>query len=428
MNNYLRYGVYIGAMLLSMPSWAWVKDYQTEYLLGDNDSRLSAKQNALNQIQLQAMQEAGTYIQGQTQLLNEQLEERINQVSAAIVKLDVLSERFEFTAQGQQKLRLVARANVDESILQDRVRTLQTEANKVRHDDKLAQDNQHMRQQLQQMEQQKLALENQLLRQKLSQVAQQTPQLLSTTKSEPMRVAAIQAQSTTVEQSAMAFTQEGQQAEANESAFLMDLTRALQKTPVRVRVNSEESVLKIQPDWRLSLTLNSPLDTLCKRWSCVLGYAYKAPFDDALSTPLHQQLFRPFSRVVHIDDKYISHWQLLTLQAYPPNNITVQDRRLIENYRLMVQVKIEEKQLDVPLVQYDKQAGALVVALQGAVNEPQMTSYNYQTRQGYVICALTNSAKQCANTDLTQFAWQRVNVPLEKGLKINTRIVKSTED
>jgi hypothetical protein len=123
MNNYLRYGVYIGAMLLSMPSWAWVKDYQTEYLLGDNDSRLSAKQNALNQIQLQAMQEAGTYIQGQTQLLNEQLEERINQVSAAIVKLDVLSERFEFTAQGQQKLKLVARANVDESILQDRVRT-----------------------------------------------------------------------------------------------------------------------------------------------------------------------------------------------------------------------------------------------------------------------------------------------------------------
>ena len=92
-----------------------------------------------------------------------------------------------------------------------------------------------------------------------------------------------------------------------------------------------------------------------------------------------------------------------------------------------MQVKIEEKQLDVPLIQYDKQAGALVVALQGAVNEPQMTPYNYQTRQGYVMCALTNSTKQCANTDLTQFAWQRVNVPLEKGLKINTRVVKSTE-
>jgi regulator of replication initiation timing len=55
---------------------------------------------------------------------------------------------------------------------------LQTEANKVRNADKLAQDNQQMRQQLQQMEQQKLALENQLLRQKLSQVAQQTAAII----------------------------------------------------------------------------------------------------------------------------------------------------------------------------------------------------------------------------------------------------------
>ncbi|HQV80399.1 MAG TPA: hypothetical protein PLW69_05480, partial [Agitococcus sp.] len=406
----------------SVPSWAWVKEYQTEYLLGDNDSRLNAKQNALNQIQLQAMQEAGTYIQGQTQLLNEQLEERISQVSAAIVKLDVLSERFEFTTQGQQKLRLVARANVDESILQDRVRTLQIEANKVRNTDKLAQDNQQMRQQLQQMEQQKLALENQLLRQKLSQLEQAPPQLLSVSKSEAIRPVVIPLQGT--ESSvAMVLTQEGQQTPFNESSFLMGLTQALQKTPVAVRVNSEEPVVKIQPDWRLSLTPESPLNALCRRWTCVLGYAYKAPFNDALTTPLHQQLFRPFSRVVHIDDKYISHWQLLTLQAYPPNNLTPQETQLIENYRLMVRVNIATEQFNMPLITYDKTQGALVVALQGAVNEPQMTAYNYQTRQGYVMCALTNSAKQCANTDLTQFAWHVVNTPLGQGIKISTKIV-----
>jgi hypothetical protein len=77
----------------------------------------------------------------------------------------------------------------------------------------------------------------------------------------------------------------------------------------------------------------------------------------------------------------------------------------------------------VPLITYDKTQGALVVALQGAVNEPQMTAYNYQTRQGYVMCALTNSAKQCANTDLTQFAWHVVNTPLGQGIKISTKIV-----
>lgn len=420
MNNFLRYGLCFGAIWLSIPSWAWVKEYQTEYLLGDNDSRLNAKQNALNQIQLQAMQEAGTYIQGQTQLLNEQLEERISQVSAAIVKLDVLSERFEFTAQGQQKLKLVARANVDESILQDRVRTLQVEANKVRNADKLAQDNQQMRQKLQQMEQQKLALENQLLRQKLSRLEQQ-PQLLSVSKPEPMRsvVTPLQGAESSV---AVVLTQEGQQTPLNESYFLMNLTQALQKTPVALRVNSENPVVKVQPDWRLSLTPESPLAELCRRWTCVLGYAYKAPFNDALTTPLHQQLFRPFSRVVHIEDKYISHWQLLTLQAYPPKSVNAQDKQFIENYRLMVQVKIESERLNVPLITYDKEEGALVVALQGTVSEP-LIPYHYQTREGYVMCALTNSAKQCANTDLTQFEWHAVSTLFTKGVNISTKIV-----
>jgi hypothetical protein len=138
---------------------------------------------------------------------------------------------------------------------------------------------------------------------------------------------------------------------------------------------------------------------------------------------LHQQLFRPFSRVVHIDDKYISHWQLLTLQAYPPNNINAQDKQFIENYRLMVQVKIESERLNVPLITYDKEEGALVVALQGAVSEPQMIPYHYQTREGYVMCALTNSAKQCANTDLRQFGWHAVSTLFTKGVKISTKIV-----
>lgn len=422
MNKFLRYGLCFGAIWLSVPSWAWVKEYQTEYLLGDNDSRLVAKQNALNQIQLQAMQEAGTYIQGQTQLLNEQLEERISQVSAAIVKLDVVSERFEFTAQGQQKLKLVARANVDESILQDRVRTLQIEANKVRNADKLAQDNQQMRQQLQQMEQQKLALENQLLRQKLSQLEQAPPQRLSVSEPESMRTVVTPLQGTESSVAVVLTQGEGRQTMINESSFLINLTQALQKTPVAVRVNSENPVVKIQPDWRLSLTPESPLSALCRRWTCVLGYAYKAPFNDALTTPLHQQLFRPFSRVVHIDDKYISHWQLLTLQAYPPKNISVQDKQLIENYRLMVQVKIESERLNVPLITYDKEEGALVVALQGAVSEP-LTSYHYQTREGYVMCALTNSAKQCANTDFEQFGWHAVSTLFTKGVNISTKIV-----
>lgn len=152
-------------LLCATSGWAWNKDYQTEYVLGDSDSRLTAKQQALKQIQLQAMQEAGTYIQGQTQLLNDKLDEKINQVSAAIVKLQVLTEHFELTATGQQKLRLMARANVDESVLQQRVQVLQQETNQAKQQQPILTAIQQ--------EQQKLMLDNQLLRRQLQVLSQQ---------------------------------------------------------------------------------------------------------------------------------------------------------------------------------------------------------------------------------------------------------------
>ena len=63
MNIYWCLGWCVYLALLPQWVWAWTKDYQTQYLLGDNDSRLTAKQHALSQIQLQAMQEAGIKIE-----------------------------------------------------------------------------------------------------------------------------------------------------------------------------------------------------------------------------------------------------------------------------------------------------------------------------------------------------------------------------
>jgi hypothetical protein len=198
MNTHLKWGVCAWLCVLATQSWAWSKDYQTQYVLGDNDSRLSAKQNALAQIQLQAAQEAGTYIQGSTRLVNDQLEEQIHQESAAVVTLTVLSERFELAANGQQKLYLAAKANVDESILQQRVRALQIQALKAEEMQKIVQDNGQMRQQLEaivqqrqsqqpllsviEAQQKKLAEDNQKLREQLQALAQQ--RIVSTTNTQ----------------------------------------------------------------------------------------------------------------------------------------------------------------------------------------------------------------------------------------------------
>ena len=156
---------------------------------------------------------------------------------------------------------------------------------------------------------------------------------------------------------------------------------------------------QIKIDWRLSLKADTPLAQLCQRWTCQLGYAYKANLDDAWVTPLHQQLFRPFSRIVHIDDKYISHWQILTVQAYPPQPLTEQELAFIQQYQVQVYKNIGQKILTIPLVKYDAAQGALVIRMQGMVTSDNLITYDPQSRQGNLLCAV-KLPKQCSPLEI----------------------------
>lgn len=100
--------------LYHTPLFAWQKTYQQSYLLGDNDSRLSAKRVLIQQLQIQAAQEAGTYIQAQSTLINDQLNEKITATATALVKINVLQEQFVMEANGQQRLFLELEAQIDE--------------------------------------------------------------------------------------------------------------------------------------------------------------------------------------------------------------------------------------------------------------------------------------------------------------------------
>lgn len=365
MKQCLPFSIACYLLFCSTSVWAWSKDYQTEYVLGDSDSRLTAKQQALKQIQLQAMQEAGTYIQAQTQLRNDKLDEQINQVSAAIVKVQVLTENFELSATGQQKLRLMARANVDESVLQQRVQALQQETNQAKQQPILT---------ALQQQQQKLILDNQVLRQQLQILSQQGQ--LSANSSQ---------------------TQNEQQ---DLSLWLMALQAQWQQTTLSSKLLTNANGSKqLKMDWRLSLKADSPLAQLCQRWTCQLAYAYKANLDDAWVTPLHQQLFRPFSRMVHIDDKYISHWQILTIQAYPPQALTEREQLFLQHYQVQLYRSIGNQSVTIPLVHFDAQQKALVVNMQGTVNGDELLVYDPQSRQGNLICAL-KSPKQCSDLQL----------------------------
>lgn len=133
--------------LLTMPqlTWAWTKDYSYEHKMGDNDSRNLAKEAAIEQIKLKAAQEAGTYIQGTTTLTNGQLEETITQIGASIVKVVVQSDKISVNDAGNQLLTITANATVDESIMQERIKALQEDANKAKLLQQLASENEKLR-------------------------------------------------------------------------------------------------------------------------------------------------------------------------------------------------------------------------------------------------------------------------------------------
>lgn len=133
--------------LLAMPqlTWAWTKDYSYEHKMGDNDSRNLAKEAAIEQIKLKAAQEAGTYIQGTTTLTNGQLEETITQIGASIVKVVVQSDKISVNDAGNQLLTITANATVDESIMQERIKALQEDANKAKLLQQLASENEKLR-------------------------------------------------------------------------------------------------------------------------------------------------------------------------------------------------------------------------------------------------------------------------------------------
>jgi hypothetical protein len=133
--------------LLALPqlTFAWTKDYSYEHKMGDNDSRNLAKEAAVEQIKLKAAQEAGTYIQGTTTLTNGQLEETITQIGASIVKVVVQADKISVDETGHQLLTVTANATVDETVMQERIKALQEDANKAKLLQQLTSENEKLR-------------------------------------------------------------------------------------------------------------------------------------------------------------------------------------------------------------------------------------------------------------------------------------------
>jgi len=142
--------LFIVAILFCLPAQAeWSKQYQFDYIMGDGDTKGSARQAAIEQIKLKASSEAGTYVQS-TSTLNAkgELTESVQMVGASMVKIQVKDETLSVNPTGQAVLNIVVVASLDDSELSKRIRALQEDKEKARQVKVLRTENDTLRKEL----------------------------------------------------------------------------------------------------------------------------------------------------------------------------------------------------------------------------------------------------------------------------------------
>ncbi len=124
----------------------WSKTLSVDYLMGDGDSRVTARQVALEQIKRKASDEAGTYIQS-TSTLTEggELSETIQMIGASMVKLGEVQESLTVNKTGQVVLRVEAHVAIDDAELSRRIKALQQDKEKARQIAALQEENEALR-------------------------------------------------------------------------------------------------------------------------------------------------------------------------------------------------------------------------------------------------------------------------------------------
>ena len=134
-------------MFVTLPACAeWSKTFDVEYVLGDGDNRVSARQAALEQIKVKASNDAGTYVQGTSTLqANGNLTEEIKMVSASLVKITSSNESLSVNSAGQAVLKMNATATLDESELRRRIDAMQQDKEKARQIKVLETENKSLR-------------------------------------------------------------------------------------------------------------------------------------------------------------------------------------------------------------------------------------------------------------------------------------------
>ena len=90
----------------------------SEYVLGDSDTRIDARNIALHNAKLMASESAGSYIQSHTTIVNDDISKSsVIVASSAVMKTNIKSESFKFTSDQRTKIVIVAWVEIDKESL-----------------------------------------------------------------------------------------------------------------------------------------------------------------------------------------------------------------------------------------------------------------------------------------------------------------------
>jgi len=136
----------------SMCAWAqgstpWVQSFDTKVVMGDGDSRIKARELALDQIKRLAGASAGSVVESVAVLKDERLTEQLRMVSVTLVKLDQVKESLA-VENGAVLLNVSARATIDSSELERLATELRQDSGKAKALTQLQRENASLREDL----------------------------------------------------------------------------------------------------------------------------------------------------------------------------------------------------------------------------------------------------------------------------------------
>lgn len=151
--NYVQISKSLVVFLLLFASFAeaktWQKQVSVVYVMGESDSKVTARAAAMDKLKLLAAAEVGTYVESELSIGSDQVvKESVRTISASLVRLSQVSDVVSIEKSGVMNLVLSANADVDEDELRKRIDSLQQDKQKAEQVARLTEQNRLLQEEL----------------------------------------------------------------------------------------------------------------------------------------------------------------------------------------------------------------------------------------------------------------------------------------